>query len=166
MRGIFFLTSFILILSADHLLSDNIPVFSIKDQYENRITNKNLIGQPSILIGCERDDLELCRKIGRKIFWKMQNLLWKDSNKVNFIAYLNLTETNPLIEKFIADSKQKNFESIYLDRNGDLKDGLKSDHVFLRLYNAKGLEKSKDYLASINNDKIKEIYEIIKIDIK
>jgi cytochrome oxidase Cu insertion factor (SCO1/SenC/PrrC family) len=148
------------------IISASIPPFSFQDQYENKLNSKNLIGHPTVLIGCEKDDLELCRKTGRKLYWKMQNLLWKDSSKVKFVAYLNLKETNSLIEKYISDSKHREFESIYLDRKGELSNGLKDDSVYVRIYDPKGNEIYKEYLNTINDQIIKDIYEILKREIK
>ncbi|MCZ8154804.1 MAG: hypothetical protein O9264_01695 [Leptospira sp.] len=103
--------------------------------------------------------------MGRKIFWKLQNLLWKDSPKVKFVPYLNLTVSNQVIEKYIKDSKSRNFESIYLDRKGELTEGLRSDFVFFRIFNKKGIELKREYFESVTDEKVKEIYEILKKEI-
>ncbi len=145
---------------------NSLPVFSIQDQYENNLTNQNLLGGPSVLLGCEKEDIEICRKAGRKIYWKMQNLLWKDAVKVKFVAYLNLKNTNQLIEKYILDSKEKQFESIFFDRKGDLETGLKSDYVFLRIYNAKGNEVYREYLNQTSNETIKTIHTLLQKEIQ
>ncbi len=147
------------------LYAVNLPVFSFEDQYQNQLSSKNLNGYPIVLIGCEKDDIELCRKMGRKIFWKLQNLLWKDSPKVKFVPYLNLTVSNQVIEKYIKDSKSRNFESIYLDRKGELTEGLRSDFVFFRIFNKKGIELKREYFESVTDEKVKEIYEILKKEI-
>ena len=165
----FFMTKlllFILFLLSNHLLATSLPNFSMQDQYENHLSTKNLIGFPTVFLGCEKNDLELCRKNGRKLYWKMQNLLWKDSTKVKFVAYLNLQDSNSLIEKFISDSKKMDYESIYLDRKGELAIGLKSDFVFLRIYNSQGKEILKEYANPITDDDVKKVYDILKKEIK
>jgi hypothetical protein len=163
MRNILFI---VLLFSSKLILTESLPHFSFQDQYENNLTSKNLTGYPSVILGCDKLDLELCRKAGRKLYWKMQNLLWKDANKVQFIAYLDLRNSNSMIEKFIIDSKNKAYESIYLDRKGELASGLKPDFVFLRIFNFQGKEISKEHLSSISDDDIQRIYEILKKEIK
>ncbi|MDZ4725113.1 MAG: hypothetical protein SH817_03080 [Leptospira sp.] len=157
---------FIIYLVTFQVCANSIPQFSFQDQYENKIETKNLIGKPSILLGCEKEDIDLCRKIGRKIFWKLQNLLWKDSSKVKFIAYLNLKESNKLIEKYISESKEKQFESIYFDRKGELSLGLKSERVYLRIFNSKGNEIFNSHIEVITDEQILSIHQILKNEIK
>lgn len=148
------------------ILSNSLPTFSFLDQYENRINSKNLLGSPFVLLGCQKEDIEICRKVGRKLYWKMQNLLWNDASRVKYVAYLNLKESNALIEKFITESKNKEFESIYLDRKGELEIGLKSDFAYLRVFNAKGYEIYKDYFDQLTNENINTIHELLKKELK
>ncbi|TGL63185.1 hypothetical protein EHQ58_01720 [Leptospira ognonensis] len=148
------------------ILPNSLPTFSFLDQYENRITSKNLLGGPVVLLGCQKEDIEICRKVGRKLYWKLQNLLWNNASRVKYVAYLNLKESNALIEKFITDSKNREFESIFLDRKGELESGLKTDFAFLRVFNAKGYEIYKDYLDQMTNENINTIHELLKKELK
>ncbi|WP_135355065.1 hypothetical protein [Leptospira ryugenii] len=138
----------------------------MEDQYQKSIQSKNLKNQTVVLMGCEKEDIELCRKIGRKIYWKLQNLLWKDSQRVHFIAYLNLTDSNSMIERYILESREKQFEPIYFDRKGELKEGLKKDFVFFRIFGKKGDILNAEHFKSIENESIQSIYKILKSDIQ
>ncbi|WP_411824209.1 hypothetical protein [Leptospira sp. 'Mane'] len=132
------------------------------DQYGKHYNNITIKGKPSVFLGCEIKDVELCRKVGRKIYWKMQNLLWKDADKIIFLSYLNLKETNQLVEKYIEESKSKQFEAVLLDRKGELIHGLESEKAFLRIFDRKGKEIHREYLETANDEKVKELYAILK----
>lgn len=116
-------------------------------------------------MGCFLRDVEVCRKQGRKLYWKMQNLLWKDSNKVNFLMYLDLKESNKLVEDYIEESKHKQYENILLDRKGQLANGLSKGEVFIRVYNKSGKLLSSTYKSEIEETLIQEVYEILKKEI-
>ncbi|TGN20499.1 hypothetical protein EHS15_03820 [Leptospira idonii] len=141
------------------------PKFSIEDQYGKTFTHQSQKGKPVLILGCELKDIELCRKLGRKIYWKMQNLLWKDSNKVSFLFYLNLKETNSLVEKYLEDAKSKEFESVLLDRKGELAEGLQREKAYLRIFDKKGKQIHREYLSEVDETKIKEIHSILKEEI-
>ncbi len=95
----------------------------------------------------------------------MQNLLWKDSNKVSFLFYLNLKETNSLVEKYLEDAKSKEFESVLLDRKGELAEGLQREKAYLRIFDKKGKQIHREYLSEVDETKIKEIHSILKEEI-
>lgn len=164
LSGILFFT-FLLFLFTPFLGGESVPYFSFSDQYGNQLTSNSLKGNTSIILGCEVSDIDLCRKIGRNIYWKMQNLLGKDSTKIKFTLYLNMTSTNAILEKYIEESKTKEFESIFLDRQGDLKIGLKKDHAYLRIFNRQGKEIHNEYLDAVDLTKINELHEILKKNI-
>lgn len=137
----------------------------MKDQYGQIYSTQTIKSKPVVLLGCYIRDLEICRKIGRKIYWKMQNLLWKDVSKVNFLMYLDLRETNQMVEKYIDDSRTKEFESILLDRKGELSIGLKKKEGYLRIYNKLGVEIFSEYLETIENEKITKLHTLLKKEI-
>ncbi|MDF3821562.1 hypothetical protein P3G55_16780 [Leptospira sp. 96542] len=110
-------------------------------------------------------DIEICRTNGRKIYWKMQNLLWKDSAKVHFLMYLDMQETNQIVENYINESKSKQYESILLDRKGELQTGLKKGSSFLRIYNKSGILVVSEYLEKIDEEIIRKIHETLKKEI-
>lgn len=116
-------------------------------------------------MGCFLRDLEICRKQGRKLYWKMQNLLWKDSTKVHFLLYLDFQETNKLVEDYLEESKTKQFESILLDRKGHLAIGLTKSVSYLRIYNKTGKLISSSYQEEMDEALIQEVYGILKKEI-
>lgn len=137
----------------------------MKDQYGQSYSDHTVKGKPIVLMGCFLRDVEVCRKQGRKLYWKMQNLLWKDSNKVNFLMYLDLKESNKLVEDYIEESKHKQYETILLDRKGQLANGLSRGEVFIRIYNKSGKLLSSSYKSEIEETLIQEVYEILKKEI-
>ncbi|WP_244147642.1 TlpA family protein disulfide reductase [Leptospira yanagawae] len=147
------------------LEADSIPQFQMKDQYGQSYSDSSIKGKPIVLMGCFLRDVEVCRKQGRKLYWKMQNLLWKDSNKVNFLMYLDLKESNKLVEDYIEESKHKQYENILLDRKGQLANGLSKGEVFIRIYNKSGKLLSTTYKSEIEETLIQEVYEILKKEI-
>ncbi|TGM37528.1 hypothetical protein EHQ91_12635 [Leptospira biflexa] len=147
------------------LNADSIPQFQMKDQYGQSYSDTSVKGKPIVLMGCFLRDVEICRKQGRKLYWKMQNLLWKESNKVNFLMYLDLKESNKIVEDYIEESKHKQYETILLDRKGQLTNGLTRGEVYIRIYNKSGKLLSSTYKSEIEETLIQEVYEILKKEI-
>ncbi|XDD42814.1 hypothetical protein AB3N58_00155 [Leptospira sp. WS60.C2] len=158
---VLFLTLFFFV----SLNADSIPQFQMKDQYGQSYSDTSVKGKPVVLMGCFLRDLEICRKQGRKLYWKMQNLLWKDSTKVNFLLYLDLKESNKMVEDYIEESKHKQYESILLDRRGQLVNGLSRGEVYVRIYNKSGKLITSTYQSQIEESFIQEVYEILKKEI-
>lgn len=145
--------------------AQSIPQFHMKDQYGQSYSDSSVKGKPVVLMGCFLRDLELCRKQGRKLYWKMQNLLWKDSSKVHFLLYLDFQETNKLVEDYLEESKTKQFESILLDRKGHLSAGLTKGESYLRIFNKSGKMISSSYQEEMEEALIQEVYGILKKEI-
>ncbi|BDA77101.1 hypothetical protein LPTSP3_g00310 [Leptospira kobayashii] len=156
----YFLCIFFISTVSTH--ANTLPHFQMADQYGKQYNHTSIKGKPVVFLGCEIRDVELCRKIGRKIYWKMQNLLWKDADKIAFLSYLNLKETNQLVEKYIEESKSKQFEAVLLDRKGELIQGLEPEKAFLRIFDRKGKEIHREYLETADDEKVKELYVILK----
>ncbi len=104
-------------------------------------------------------------QIGRKIYWKMQNLLWKDASKVEYLMYLDLRESNQMVESYIEESKNKQFESILLDRQGQLSNGLKRQEGFLRIFSKTGNQIHSEYIEKISDENIHKIHDILRGEI-
>ncbi|WP_246838006.1 peroxiredoxin family protein [Leptospira levettii] len=154
-----------LLLFSLPIIADSIPQFQMKDQYGQSYSDTSVKGKPIVLMGCFLRDVEVCRKQGRKLYWKMQNLLWKDSNKVNFLLYLDLKESNKIVEDYIEESKHKQYENILLDRKGQLTNGLSKGEVYIRIYNKSGKLISSSYQSQIEETLIQEVYDILKKEI-
>ncbi|WP_232227803.1 peroxiredoxin family protein [Leptospira wolbachii] len=152
-------------LSGEKWNAQAMPQFQMKDQYGQSYSDSSVKGKPVVLMGCFLRDLELCRKQGRKLYWKMQNLLWKDSSKVHFLLYLDFQETNKLVEDYLEESKTKQFESILLDRKGHLSVGLTKGESYIRIFNKSGKLVSSSYQEQMDEDLIREIYGILKKEI-
>ncbi|WP_244935846.1 TlpA family protein disulfide reductase [Leptospira bouyouniensis] len=156
---------FLLVVFFAPVKADSIPQFQMKDQYGQSYSDSSVKGKPIVLMGCYLRDVEICRKQGRKLYWKMQNLLWKDSHKVNFLFYLDLKETNKIVEDYIEESKHKQYENILLDRKGHLANGLSKGEVYIRIFNKSGKLLSSTYQSQIEETLIQEVYEILKKEI-
>ncbi len=163
-RFVIFLLA-VVFVSGEEWKTQPMPQFQMKDQYGQSYSDGLVKGKPVVLMGCFLRDLELCRKQGRKLYWKMQNLLWKDSNKVHFLLYLDFQETNKLVEDYLEESKTKQFESILLDRKGHLAVGLTKGESYLRIYNKAGKMISSSYQEEMGEALIQEIYGILKKEI-
>ena len=163
-RFLIFLLAFVFI-SGEKWNAQSMPQFQMKDQYGQSYSDSSVKGKPVVLMGCFLRDLEICRKQGRKLYWKMQNLLWKDSSKVQFLLYLDFQETNKLVEDYLEESKTKQYESILLDRKGYLSVGLTKGESYLRIFNKSGKLISSSYQEQMDEDLIQEIYGILKKEI-
>ncbi len=136
-----------------------LPKFSLESQAGVKITEQALKNKNSILLGCYPDDWELCKKIGRKIYWKMQNFIYGREKEFEFIGYLNFENpTTSQLQFFKKFKDNKNFETIYLDKKGDLKRGLKSKIALLRTYNTNGNQILYEEITSIDDEKVKWIF--------
>jgi len=135
-----------------------LPKFQLEDQYGKKTTTDELKGKPLLLLGCRLRDVELCRKHGRKIYWKLQNLLWTDAEKFTFQSYLSWNETNFAVEKYIQESKERKFEPVLLDRTGIFLPKLKEGQSLLELYDSQGKEVWKMYLESVDDKEIQDIH--------
>ncbi|MCW7491581.1 hypothetical protein ND861_02835 [Leptospira sp. 2 VSF19] len=155
----------VVFISQEEWEAQSMPQFHMKDQYGQSYSDSSVKGKPVVLMGCYLRDLELCRKQGRKLYWKMQNLLWKDSSKVHFLLYLDFQETNKLVENYLEESKTKQYESILLDRKGHLTVGLNKGESYLRIFNKSGKLISSSYQEEMDENLIQEIYGILKKEI-
>lgn len=158
-----FLLFIFLILNPEPKNSESInillPKFSLESQAGVKITEQALKNKNSILLGCYPDDWELCKKIGRKIYWKMQNFIYGREKEFEFIGYLNFENpTTSQLQFFKKFKDNKNFETIYLDKKGDLKRGLKSKIALLRTYNTNGNQILYEEITSIDDEKVKWIF--------
>ncbi|MCG6151025.1 peroxiredoxin family protein [Leptospira bandrabouensis] len=163
-RFVIFLLA-VVFISQEKWEAQPMPQFQMKDQYGQSYSDSSVKGKPVVLMGCFLRDLELCRKQGRKLYWKMQNLLWKDSSKVHFLLYLDFQETNKLVENYLEESKTKQYESILLDRKGHLTVGLTKGESYLRIFNKSGKLISSSYQEEMDENLIQEIYGILKKEI-
>ncbi|MCW7469175.1 hypothetical protein [Leptospira kanakyensis] len=163
-RFVIFLLAAVFV-SGEEWKAQSMPQFQMKDQYGQSYSDGAIKGKPVVLMGCFLKDLEICRKQGRKLYWKMQNLLWKDSSKVHFLLYLDFQETNKLVEDYLEESKTKQFESILLDRKGHLSTGLTKGESYLRIFNKAGKLISSSYQEEMDDVLIQKVYGILKQEI-
>lgn len=139
-----------------------LPVFQLNDQYGKTYRNSDFLGKPSLFLTCSAVDIEICRKVGRKIYWKLQNLLWKDSDKVVFQLVILVPEENVLIDKYIQESKGQGFERVLLDRKGVFSDHNKKGMAHLDINNKQGKSLHNFDYSSIDDDQIQEIFVLLK----
>ncbi|PJZ78058.1 hypothetical protein [Leptospira neocaledonica] len=156
--------SFILLLSVSGLRADEkekLPDFKLSDQKGKVFSSATAKGNTYFLLGCGFKDVILCRKHGRKIYWKMQTLL-KDEDRVIFSAYLNLKDAPSAVFDHIFREREKDYESILLDKKGILSKGLAEGKSFLRVYSPKGTLIHKEYFESVDDTKVSELYRLIR----
>ncbi len=139
-----------------------LPNFILNDQYGKSYKNTDFVGKPSLFLTCFANDIDLCRKIGRKIYWKLQNLLWSDSDQVHFQLVLLIPDENVLVNQYIQESKNKGYESVLIDRKGYFSDHVKKGMAHLDIHNKQG--KAVHFLdySSIDEEGIQEIHKLLK----
>ncbi|TGK09230.1 hypothetical protein EHO58_02280 [Leptospira selangorensis] len=146
-------------LSAEE--KEKLPDFKLADQKGIVFSSSTAKGNTYFLLGCGFKDIVLCRKHGRKIYWKMQTLL-KDEDHVIFSAYLNLKKAPSAVFDYILQEKEKDYESILLDKKGTLSSGLVEGKSFLRVYSPKGVLIHKEYFESVDDTKVSELYKLVR----
>lgn len=164
MKYKFRIISAVLLLSIFGLKADEkekLPAFTLADQKGKVFSSKSAKGNTYFLLGCSFKDVVLCRKHGRKIYWKMQTLL-KDEDRASFSAYLNLKNAPATVFDYILQEKEKDYESILLDKKGILSNGLVEGKSFLRVYSPKGMLIHKEYFESVDDAKVSELYKLIQ----
>lgn len=158
------IVSIVLLFSAFALSAEEkekLSDFKLADQKGKVFSSSTAKGNTYFLLGCGFKDIVLCRKHGRKIYWKMQTLL-KDEDRVIFSAYLNLKNAPSAVFDYILQEKEKDYESILLDKKGTLSIGLIEGKSFLRVYSPKGMLIHKEYLESVDDAKVSELYKLVR----
>ncbi|TGK07146.1 hypothetical protein EHO59_03285 [Leptospira semungkisensis] len=155
---------FLLLFLPTFLFSDSqvqLPSFRLPDQKGQIFASDSAKGNTYFLLGCGFKDVVLCRKHGRKIYWKMQTLL-KDEDKVLFSGYLNLKNAPQTVFDYILKEKDKEYESILLDKEGILSRGLTDGRSYLRVYSPKGNLIHTEYFQTVDDSKVLELFEFVK----
>jgi|JI8StandDraft_1071087.scaffolds.fasta_scaffold73548_1 hypothetical protein len=145
--------------------NNNLPKFSMESQNGIKITEQALKNKNSLLLGCYPDDWELCKKIGRKIYWKMQSYIYGREKDFEFIGYINFENPTVLQMQFLQNFKNnKNYETIYLDKKGFLAIGLKPKFALLRTYDSKGILILYEEISTIDDKKVEWIFKSFKLN--
>lgn len=145
--------------------NDYLPKFSMESQNGIKITEQVLKNKNGLLLGCYPDDWELCKKIGRKIYWKMQNYIYGREKEFEFVGYLNFENPTALqLQYFYKIKNNKNIETIYLDKKGFLKIGLKLKSALLRTYDTNGKLILYENIGSIDDKKVESIFKSFKLN--
>lgn len=156
-----FLLGIIIFRSLEAKSKVDLPEFHLPDQKGTVFHSGSAKGQVYFLLGCGFQDVILCRKHGRKIYWKMQTLL-NDEDKVSFSAYLGLKGAPKQALDYISEEKDKDYESILLDKAGILEEGLQNGKSYLRVYSPQGKLVHREYFENVNDAKVLELFEIVK----
>ncbi|TGK11727.1 hypothetical protein EHO60_05375 [Leptospira fletcheri] len=141
----------------------SVPKFRMQDQKGKVFTSESAKGKTLFLLGCGFKDVILCRKHGRKIYWKMQTLL-KDEDTVEFLAYLDLHAAPETVHDYISGERDKDYESILLDTKGDLSQGLKDGSSYLRVYSRTGTILHEEYFTNVDDSVVLRLFEFVKAD--
>jgi hypothetical protein len=139
-----------------------LPKFRLPDQKNIIFDSESAKGNTYFLLGCGFKDIVLCRKHGRKIYWKMQTLINEDE-QVLFSAYLNLKGAPKAAFDYILKEKDKEYESILLDKDGLLENGLSDGKSFLRIYSPKGKLLHTEYFYTVDDAKVLQLFEFVKM---
>lgn len=113
-------------------------------------------------MGCLPEDHELCRKIGRKVYWKFQTLGFGLEKEFLCLGYLNLQTKDSLRNRKLAEKLQNpGYESILLDWKGQLAAGTKKGAVYVRGRNRSGKWIIREYWTDVSEEKIKTSFQKI-----
>ncbi|MCC5815029.1 MAG: hypothetical protein JJT78_09750 [Leptospira sp.] len=157
MSAIFTLT----LSSENRAISPNpIPNFELKDQFGSKVSSRDLKGKKAIYAGCYPEDEEVCRKIARKIYWKMQSLVYGKEKEYFFLGYVLLNKSNPLLaESLIPKYKSSGYESVYLDWKGKLEKGAQKGSVHIRAVNTEGGIILEEHWKKADNKDVVDLYK-------
>lgn len=160
--GILLISSAIFAWLNNPLSADDLPRFKLRDQRGETIDSGDFKGKTLLLLGCNFKDVILCRKHGRKIYWRMQNLLDENEDKVAFVAFLDFREAPKEVYSYIEKNRNKNYESVYLDEKGVLSSGVRSDFSWLRIFSRNKRLLYESYYSEVNDRIVDSLYEIIR----
>ncbi|EMO45639.1 hypothetical protein [Leptospira santarosai] len=160
-RMIFFSTFFLLTVS---VFSSDLPRFQLKDQKGKVLNSKTLKNKIVFLLGCSYVDIVLCRKHGRKIYWRMQNLMMIDESEdsVEFVAFVDLRNAPNAVRIYIDENKSKNYESILLDSEGILSSGIRPNFSWLRIFSRDKKQIFESYYKEVNDQTVDSLYEVVR----
>jgi hypothetical protein len=141
---------------------EKVPKFSLEDQFGTRIQSSSAKNKSLILIGCYPEDEKLCRKIARKIYWKIQTYSYGKEDHILCIGYLALEgKKKSSLQKELKFIQKKGYESIFLDWEGELKSGVQRNKVYVRGYHPKKGKVVEQYWLDADNQKVKAIYDLV-----
>lgn len=141
---------------------EKIPNFTLEDQFGTRIQSSSAKTKSLILIGCYPEDEKLCRKIARKIYWKIQTYSYGKEDQIVTIGYLVLVGKNKSsLRRELRFIQKKGYESIFLDWNGQLQSGVQRNKVYVRGYHPKKGKVVDEYWLDADNQKVKAIYDLV-----
>ncbi|RHX92159.1 hypothetical protein [Leptospira stimsonii] len=144
------------------IFSSDLPDFQIKDQRGKKLSSKALKGKTSVLLGCGYADIVLCRKHGRKIYWRMQNHIDESKDNVEFVAFLDLRNAPEAVHSYIDENHSKNYESVFLDEKGVLSSGIKPNFSWLRIFSGNKKLIYESYYQTVDDSTVDKLYEIIR----
>ncbi|WP_243398298.1 hypothetical protein [Leptospira adleri] len=144
------------------IYSSDLPDFQLKDQKGRKLASKDLKGKTSVLLGCGYTDIVLCRKHGRKIYWRMQNLVDESRDNVEFVAFIDLRNAPKAVHSYIYENHSKNYESVFLDETGILSSGIKPNFSWLRIFSGNKKLIYESYYQTVDDNTVDKLYEIIR----
>lgn len=136
------------------------PVFAMKNQFEESISNSNLKNKNAIIMGCYPEDWKLCKSLARNIYWLMQNHIYGKEDSYKFIAFIE-TENLSIQDLNQIKSLLKNdrIEPLFFDSKGELKSGLRKKTMLLTTYSSSGKMIRKENISEMNNLTVEKIYK-------
>ncbi|ASV09149.1 hypothetical protein B2G50_10815 [Leptospira interrogans serovar Canicola] len=152
----------ICLLFAVSIFTSDLPDFQLKDQRNKVLNTKILKGKIVFLLGCSYMDIVLCRKHGRKFYWRMQNLIDESEDFVEFIALVDLRNAPNAIQVNIDENKSKNYESILLDTKGVLSSGIRPNVSWLRILTRSKNQIFESYYKEVDDQTVDFLYEIVR----
>ncbi|XDD52092.1 hypothetical protein AB3N59_00115 [Leptospira sp. WS92.C1] len=152
----------LLLLVSFEVYATDFPEFQLRDQRGKILNSKKLKGKTVFLLGCGYQDVVLCRKHGRKIYWRMQNLLGESEESVEFVAFLNLLNAPEAVHAYVRENQSKNYESIYLDEKGILSSGIRPNFSWLRIFSGNKKLIFESYYQEVDDRTVDKLYGILQ----
>ncbi|MBM9576797.1 hypothetical protein JWG45_06475 [Leptospira sp. 201903070] len=144
------------------IFSSDLPDFQVRDQRGRKLNSKNLKGKTSMFLGCGFRDIVLCRKHGRKIYWRMQNLIDESKDEIEFVAFIDLRNAPEMVYSYIQENESKNYESVFFDETGILSSGIKPNFSWLRIFSGNKKLIYESYYQTLDDSTVDKLYEIIR----
>ncbi|WP_243393196.1 hypothetical protein [Leptospira perolatii] len=91
----------------------------------------------------------------------MQTLI-SESDPVEFIAFVNLSGAPSGAFDYISKEKDKEYESILLDKQGSLAEGLSQGKTFLRVFSRKGRLIHAESFQSVQDSDVIRLFDLIR----
>lgn len=121
---------------------EELPKFVLKDQNGISHSYKSCLGKNCFIMNCSSDSIVVCRKLGRKVYYKMLNRFFHDSDQPEFFLIVDTSTLFSGWKVWLSDKRKSGYERVLLDEKAEFsklvsKDSLKisiGDQKYLPIF--------------------------------